>query len=38
MIVEHIRPLWPEQIPDRRRHADCVIETLAELTDSLPGG
>ena len=36
MIVEHIRPLWPEQIPDRARHADAVVETLAELTDVLP--
>jgi putative hydrolase of the HAD superfamily len=33
MVAEHIRPLWPEQIPDRARHADAVIERLAELTD-----
>jgi putative hydrolase of the HAD superfamily len=31
MVLEHVRALWPEQIPDRLRHADFVIERLAEL-------
>jgi putative hydrolase of the HAD superfamily len=31
MVLEHIRALWPELIPDRLPHADFVIEHLAEL-------
>jgi putative hydrolase of the HAD superfamily len=31
MTAEHIRPLWPDQIPDRLRHADALVESLDEL-------
>jgi putative hydrolase of the HAD superfamily len=31
MVLEHVRAVWPEQIPERRRHADFVIERLTEL-------
>jgi putative hydrolase of the HAD superfamily len=36
MITGIIREIWPERIPDCRRHADFVIETLTELvTDNM---
>jgi putative hydrolase of the HAD superfamily len=31
MVLEHVRGVWPELIPERRRHADFVIERLGEL-------
>ena len=31
MIAGVIREIWPERIPERRRHADFVIERLGEL-------
>ena len=31
MITGIVSELWPEKIPERRRHADYVIEKLAEL-------
>jgi putative hydrolase of the HAD superfamily len=34
MMTGIIKSLWPEQIADRRRHADFVIEQLNELTFS----
>jgi putative hydrolase of the HAD superfamily len=33
MITGIIKDLWPEKIPDRRRHADFVIEQLSELIE-----
>ncbi len=33
MITGIIREIWPERIPERRQHADFVIERLAELFD-----
>ena len=31
MITGIVREIWPERIPERRRHADCEIERLQEL-------
>jgi putative hydrolase of the HAD superfamily len=36
MITGHIRAIWPDEIPKRRPHADCVIEHLDELLPTTP--